>query len=58
MNEIVSKFLLAGDKFMPEMKWGKLDLHMVLADHLQTGKKKNKNLKNQDMHEYLSKRTR
>ena len=31
---------------------------MVLADHLQTTKKKNKNIKNQDMHEYLSKRTR
>ena len=36
MNEIVNKFLLAGDKFMPEI-WiynlDNLDLHKLLVDH-------------------------
>ena len=32
MNEIVNKFLLAGDKFMPAMHLS-LDLHIVFVDH-------------------------
>ena len=32
MNEIVNKFLLAGDKFMPEMHL-RLDLRIVLVNH-------------------------
>ena len=32
MNEIVNKFLLAGDKFMPEMHL-RLDLGIVLVNH-------------------------
>ena len=43
MKEIVNKFLLAGDKFMPEMNLKLcLDLHIVLVDHL---KKQGKNTK-------------
>ena len=34
MNEIVNKFLLAGDKFMPEMHLKQPNLLIVLADHL------------------------
>ena len=45
MNEIVNKFLLAGDKFMPEMHLRQPDLHTVLVDHLQKTKKEYKNLK-------------
>ena len=37
MNEIVSKFLLAGDKFMLEMHL-RLYLHMVLLEILQKNK--------------------
>ena len=34
MNDIINKFLLAGDKFMPEMHLSR-DLRTVLVDHLQ-----------------------
>ena len=51
MNEIV---LLAGDKFMPEMHV-RLDLHIVLVDHLQKIKKEYKSLKKQDIHDILIK---
>ena len=34
MNEIVNKFLLAGDKFTPEMHLS-LGLYIVLVEHLQ-----------------------
>ena len=43
MNEIVNTFLLAGDKFMPEMP----DLLIALVDHLLKIKKEFKNLKKQ-----------
>ena len=42
MNEIVSKFLLEGDKFVPEMYKDSLDLHRVLVDHLQKKKRMQK----------------
>ena len=51
MNEIVSKSLLAGDKFMTEMHLRQpgftYSLHIVLVDHLQKKKrrKKKKNTK-------------
>ena len=41
MNEIVNKFLLGGDKFMPEIY--SLDLRIVLVDHLQKTKEESKN---------------
>ena len=45
MNEIVNTFLLAGDKFMPEMP----DLLIALVDHLLKIKKEFKNLKKQEI---------
>ena len=46
MNEIVNKFLLSGDKFMPKMH-----SHIVFVDHLQNKKKEHKNLKKQDIYQ-------
>ena len=34
MNEIITKFLLALDKFIPEMHLISPDLRIVLVDHL------------------------
>ena len=48
MNEIVNKFLLAGDKFMPEM-------HIVLVDRLLKIKKEFKNLKKQEIQAIFTK---
>ena len=48
MNEIVNKFLLAGDKFMPEMHL-KQPGFIVLVDHLLKIKKEFKNLKKQEI---------
>ena len=45
MNKIVIKFLLAGDKFMPEMHLRQPGFNIVLRDHLQKPKKEYKNLK-------------
>ena len=47
MNEIVNKFLLPGDKFIPEMHLKQPGL--VLVDHLQKIKKEFKNLKKQEV---------
>ena len=53
MNEIINKFLLAGDQFMPEMHLDilvnlvNLDLHIVLVEHLLKRKKGYKNTKKQ-----------
>ena len=43
MNNILNKFLLAGDKFMPEMHDNQ-NLLTVLVDHLQKIKKELKSL--------------
>ena len=48
MNDIINKFLLAGDKFMPEMHLSDAFNHSlptVLVDHLLKAKKEYKNLK-------------
>ena len=45
MNEMVNKFLLGGDKFMPKMHLRQPDLRIVLVDLLQKTKKESKNLK-------------
>ena len=42
LNNFINAFLLAGDKFMPEMHQDKLDLHIVLVDHLMKTKKEYK----------------
>ena len=44
MNEIVNKFLLAGDEFMPEMHIR--HFHIVLAYHSLKAKREYNNLKN------------
>ena len=57
MNEKVNKFLLTGDKFMPEMhlrQSGLVDL--LLVDHLQETRKEIKNLKEQEIHNIFIKK--
>ena len=55
MNEIINKFLLGGDQFMPEMHLDilvnlvNLDLHIVLVEHLLKRKKGYKNTKKQEI---------
>ena len=50
MNEIVNKFLLAGDKFMPEMHLRQPGFTYSACGHLQKKKKEYKNLKKQEIH--------
>ena len=45
MNNTINKFLLAGDKFMPEMHLNNLNLLIALADHLLNMNKEFKSLK-------------
>ena len=45
MNEIINKFLLAGDKFMSEMHLKQPEFTYMLAVHLLKTKKECKNLK-------------
>ena len=52
MNEIVNKFLLARDKFMPEMH---LKQPRVTVDHLVKRRKELKNLKKQDIQAIFTK---
>ena len=47
MNEIINKFRLAGDKFMPEMHPG---FTCSAFGPLIKNKKKSKNLKQQEIH--------
>ena len=49
MNGVVNKFLLAGDKFMPEMKLKQPGLLIALVDHLLKTRKEFKNLKKQEI---------
>ena len=49
MNEIVNKFLLAGDKFMPEMHLNQLRFTVALVDHLQETRKEFQNLKKEEL---------
>ena len=49
MNEIVNKFLSAGDKFMPEMHLKQPGLLRALVNHLIKTKKEFKNLQKQDI---------
>ena len=49
MNEIVNKFLLVGDKFIPETDL-RLESHIIiLVDHLLKIKKKLKKLKKHEI---------
>ena len=49
MNEIINKFLLAGDKFMPEMHLRQPDLLIMLADLSLKTKNEYKNAKKQEI---------
>ena len=55
MNEIVNKFLLAGDKFMLEMHSNSQNLLIVLVDHLIKTKKEFKSLKKQEIQDEFTK---
>ena len=53
MNEIINKFLLAGDKFIPEMHLKQSGLLIVLANLLLKIKNEYKKLKKQEIQIYL-----
>ena len=56
MNKIVNKFLLVGDKFMPEMHLKQPGfLNMVVLVHLLKIKKELKNLSKQEIQNILTK---
>ena len=55
MNEIINKFLLAGDKFMPEIHLKQPGLLIVVVDHLLKAKKEFKNLKKQEIQAIFTK---
>ena len=50
MNEIVSKFLLAGDKFMPEMHLKQLGFASSACGPFTKKNKEYKSLRKQDIH--------
>ena len=47
MNKIINRYLLTGDKFMPELHLKQPDLLIVLVDHLLNIMKELKNLEKQ-----------
>ena len=55
MNEIINKFLLAGDKFMFEMHLSQPGFTYRLVNHLQKTKKEYKNLKEQEIYDIFIK---
>ena len=55
MNKTVNKFLLVGDKFMPDMHLKQPDLLIVLVGHLLKIKKEFKNLKKQEIQAIFTK---
>ena len=55
MNKIINTFLLAGDKFMPEMHLRQQGLLIAPVDHLLRLKKEFKNLKKQEIQAIFTK---
>ena len=55
MNEIVNKFLLAGDKFMPEMHLKQPEFTYSVLDHLLKINKEFKHIKKQEIHNIFTK---
>ena len=55
MNEIVNKYLLAEDKFMPKMYLKQSGLLIVLVDHLLKTNKEFKSLKKQEVRDIFTK---
>ena len=59
MNEIVSKYLLAGDKLMAEMHLRhNLELYTVLVDHLLKNKERIQQFKETGDSQHISKLSR
>ena len=58
MNEIVNKFLLVGNKFMPEMHFREPGFTYSACGPFTKNKDEYKNLKEQEIHSISSKRTR
>ena len=55
MNEIVHKFLLAGDKFMSEMHLRQSGFKYSACETFTKNKEKKTNLKKQDIHDIFIK---
>ena len=55
MNDIINKFLIAGDKFMPEMHLRQPQFTYSLVDPLLKTEKESKSLKNWRYTIYLQK---
>ena len=49
MNEIVNKFFLAGDKFMPEMHWRQAGFTYSACGPFTKNKERIQNLKKQEI---------
>ena len=56
MNEIVNKFLLAGDKFMPEMHLKQPGFTYSACRTFSKKKKEYKNLKKQEIQDIFTKK--
>ena len=55
MNGIVHKFLLAGDKFMPEIHLRQPGITYSASGYLRKNKERIQNLKKQEIHDILIK---
>ena len=55
MNDIINKFLLVGDKFMPEIILYNQGLPIVLVGHLQKIKKEYKSLNKLEIQDIFTK---
>ena len=56
MNEIINKFLLAGDKFMPEMHLRQPGFtYTACGPYKKKTNKESKNLKNQEINDIFTK---
>ena len=55
MNEIVHKFLLAGDKFMPEIQLRQPGITYSASGYLRKNKERIQNLKKQEIHDIFIK---
>ena len=57
MNKIVKKFLLAGDKFMPEMHWKQPEFAYSTWGPFTKKKEKNKKIKETGDKKYIYKKS-
>ena len=54
MNDIINKFLLAGDKFIPELHLKQPGFTYSACGHLLKTKKESKNLKKQEFQDIFT----